>query len=59
MQRVGFLPSEGEAVRWRTLQGPVMTFDFEWTILDVSPSPEEDNPNYCELSVSASSEDLC
>lgn len=57
VQRVGFLPSEGEAVSWRTLQRPVRTFDFQWTVLDVTPPPEEDHANYCELSASASSED--
>uniref|UniRef100_A0A3Q1CGJ9 acylaminoacyl-peptidase n=1 Tax=Amphiprion ocellaris TaxID=80972 RepID=A0A3Q1CGJ9_AMPOC len=44
--RVGFLPAAGEAVTWRTLQEPIMTFDFQWSVLDVSPPPEEDN-NHC------------
>lgn len=47
-QKVGFLPSAGEAVTWQTLHQPVRTFQFKWTVLDVSPSPEEDNPNYCK-----------
>ncbi|XP_013857198.1 acylamino-acid-releasing enzyme isoform X2 [Austrofundulus limnaeus] len=51
--RVGFLPSEGEAVSWRTLQRPAMTLDFQWTILDVTPPPEEDNTNYSGLDFSA------
>uniref|UniRef100_A0A3Q1GB68 Acylamino-acid-releasing enzyme n=1 Tax=Acanthochromis polyacanthus TaxID=80966 RepID=A0A3Q1GB68_9TELE len=45
--RVGFLPAAGAAVTWRTLQEPIMTFDFQWSILDVSPPPEEDNNHYC------------
>ncbi|XP_023275750.1 acylamino-acid-releasing enzyme-like [Seriola lalandi dorsalis] len=49
--RVGFLPSAGEAVRWRTLQQPVITFDFQWTVVDVTPPTEEDNTHYCELAV--------
>lgn len=48
VQRVGFLPSAGEAVTWRTLQQPVRTFDFHWTVLDVTPSPEEENTHYCK-----------
>lgn len=32
---------------WLTLHQPVRTFHFKWTVLDVSPSPEEDNANYC------------
>lgn len=48
LQRVGFLPLSGEAVTWQTLQQPVMTFDFHWTVLDVTPPPEENNSHYCE-----------
>ncbi|XP_035015895.1 S9 family peptidase [Hippoglossus stenolepis] len=51
--RVGFLPSAGEAVTWRTLQPPVITFDFPWTILDVTPAPEEENTNYSGLDFGA------
>lgn len=51
--RVGFLPSTGEAVTWRTLQQPLVTFDFHWTILDVSPPPEEDNTHYSGLDFGA------
>lgn len=51
--RVGFLPSAGEAVTWRTLQRPVVTFDFHWTVLDVTPSPEEDNALYSGLDFGA------
>lgn len=47
--RVGFLPVEGEAVTWQTLQKPVTTFDFRWTTLDVTPPPEEDNTHYSGL----------
>ncbi|XP_037540885.1 S9 family peptidase [Nematolebias whitei] len=51
--RVGFLPSEGEAVSWRTLQQPVVSFDFQWTSLDVTPPPEEDNTQYSGLDFGA------
>ncbi|XP_070766609.1 acylamino-acid-releasing enzyme [Enoplosus armatus] len=51
--RVGFLPSAGEAVTWQTLQQPVMTFDFHWTVVDVTPPPEEDNPHYSGLDFGA------
>ncbi|CAB1449242.1 unnamed protein product [Pleuronectes platessa] len=51
--RVGFLPSAGEAVTWRTLLSPVMTFDFPWTILDVTPAPEEENTQYSGLDFGA------
>ncbi|XP_032377302.1 acylamino-acid-releasing enzyme isoform X2 [Etheostoma spectabile] len=51
--RVGFLPSAGEAVTWQTLQEPVMTFDFHWTVLDVTPPPEEDNTHYSGLDFGA------
>ncbi|XP_035502195.2 S9 family peptidase [Scophthalmus maximus] len=51
--RVGFLPSAGEAVTWRTLQQPVLTFDFHWTILDISPPPEEENTDYSALDFGA------
>ncbi|XP_029011808.1 S9 family peptidase isoform X2 [Betta splendens] len=51
--RVGFLPSAGERVTWRTLQPPVLTFDFHWSILDVTPSPEEDNSQYSGLDFGA------
>ncbi|CAF93359.1 unnamed protein product, partial [Tetraodon nigroviridis] len=44
--RVGFLPSAGEAVTWQTLHPPARTFQFKWTVLDVSPPPEEDNTSY-------------
>uniref|UniRef100_A0A3Q2ZG26 Acylamino-acid-releasing enzyme n=1 Tax=Kryptolebias marmoratus TaxID=37003 RepID=A0A3Q2ZG26_KRYMA len=51
--RVGFLLSEGEAVSWRTLQPPVVSFDFQWTVLDVTPPPEEDNSLYSGLDFGA------
>ncbi|XP_042266087.1 S9 family peptidase isoform X3 [Thunnus maccoyii] len=51
--RVGFLPSAGETVNWRTLQQPVMTFDFRWTVLDVKPPPAEDNTHYSGLDFGA------
>ncbi|XP_041801281.1 S9 family peptidase [Chelmon rostratus] len=51
--RVGFLPLAGETVTWRTLQQPVMTFDFHWTVLDVTPPAEEDNPHYSGLGFGA------
>uniref|UniRef100_A0A3P8SY59 Acylamino-acid-releasing enzyme n=1 Tax=Amphiprion percula TaxID=161767 RepID=A0A3P8SY59_AMPPE len=51
--RVGFLPAAGEAVTWRTLQEPIMTFDFQWSVLDVSPPPEEDNNHYSVLDFGA------
>ncbi|XP_078144486.1 acylamino-acid-releasing enzyme [Centroberyx gerrardi] len=50
---VGFLPSAGEAVAWRTLQKPVVTFDLHWTVLDVTPKPEEDNIQYSGLDFGA------
>uniref|UniRef100_A0A8C3API8 acylaminoacyl-peptidase n=1 Tax=Cyclopterus lumpus TaxID=8103 RepID=A0A8C3API8_CYCLU len=51
--RVGFLPSAGETVTWQTLQQPVMTFDFHWTVLDVTTPPEEDNTHYSGLDFGA------
>ncbi|XP_062419699.1 S9 family peptidase [Pungitius pungitius] len=51
--RVGFLPSAGEAVTWQTLQPPVLTFDFHWSVLDVTPPPEEDNTHYPGLDFGA------
>lgn len=45
---MGFLPTAGEAVNWQTLHQPVGTFQFQWTVLNISPSPEEDNTNYCK-----------
>ncbi|XP_069549958.1 acylamino-acid-releasing enzyme isoform X3 [Brachyistius frenatus] len=51
--RVGFLPSSGEPVTWQTLQHPIMSFNFRWTVLDVIPSPEEDNTNYSGLDFGA------
>ncbi|XP_019114958.1 acylamino-acid-releasing enzyme isoform X2 [Larimichthys crocea] len=50
---VGFLPLAGEAVTWRTLQPPIRTFDFHWTVLDVTPPPEEDNTHYSGLDFGA------
>uniref|UniRef100_A0A3B3Z8P8 acylaminoacyl-peptidase n=1 Tax=Periophthalmus magnuspinnatus TaxID=409849 RepID=A0A3B3Z8P8_9GOBI len=44
--RVGFLPSGGHSVSWKTLQPPLCTFDFSWTVMDVRPSAEEDNAKY-------------
>uniref|UniRef100_H3CHL9 Acylamino-acid-releasing enzyme n=1 Tax=Tetraodon nigroviridis TaxID=99883 RepID=H3CHL9_TETNG len=51
--RVGFLPSAGEAVTWQTLHPPARTFQFKWTVLDVSPPPEEDNTSYPGLDFGA------
>ncbi|XP_033485636.2 acylamino-acid-releasing enzyme isoform X2 [Epinephelus lanceolatus] len=51
--RVGFLPSAGEAVTWRTLQQPIMTFDFPCTVLDIKPPPEEENTQYSGLDFGA------
>ncbi|XP_035513474.1 S9 family peptidase [Morone saxatilis] len=51
--RVGFLPSAGEAVTWQTLQQPIMTFDFHWTVLDVTPPQDEDNAHYSGLDFGA------
>ncbi|XP_058498726.1 S9 family peptidase isoform X2 [Solea solea] len=50
---VGFLPSAGGPVSWRTLQQPPLTFDFDWTSLDVTPPPEEDNIHYSGLDFGA------
>ncbi|CAG6021196.1 unnamed protein product [Menidia menidia] len=49
---VGFLPSAGEAVIWRTLQRPASTFDFHWKTLDVTPPPEEDHKQYGSAPIS-------
>ncbi|XP_011620093.2 acylamino-acid-releasing enzyme [Takifugu rubripes] len=51
--RVGFLPSAGEAVTWQTLHQHVRTFQFTWTVLDVTPTPEEDNTSYSGLDFGA------
>lgn len=51
--KVGFLSAAGEAVAWRALQLPVHKFDFHWTTLDVTPAPDEDNPNYSGLDFGA------
>uniref|UniRef100_A0A1A8QK49 Acylamino-acid-releasing enzyme n=3 Tax=Nothobranchius rachovii TaxID=451742 RepID=A0A1A8QK49_9TELE len=51
--RVGFIPSDGEAVTWRTLQHPVVTFNFLWTTLDVTPPPEDDDTRYSGLDFGA------
>lgn len=51
--RVGFLPAAGEPVAWRTLQEPIMTFDFQWNVLDVCPPPEEENHLYSGLDFGA------
>ncbi|XP_054904603.1 S9 family peptidase isoform X2 [Poeciliopsis prolifica] len=51
--RVGFLPSAGETVIWRTLQQPVTTFDYLWTVLDVTPTSDEDNGRYPGLDFGA------
>ncbi|KAK2851161.1 hypothetical protein Q5P01_007437 [Channa striata] len=51
--RVGFLPSAGETVTWRTLQQPPLSFDFNWNLSDVTPAPEEDNTHYPGLDFGA------
>ncbi|XP_033826081.1 S9 family peptidase [Periophthalmus magnuspinnatus] len=51
--RVGFLPSGGHSVSWKTLQPPLCTFDFSWTVMDVRPSAEEDNAKYTGLDFGA------
>ncbi|XP_038150003.1 S9 family peptidase isoform X1 [Cyprinodon tularosa] len=52
--RVGFLPSaDCETVTWRTLQAPFITFDYLWTVLNVTPSSEEDNITYPGLDFGA------
>lgn len=51
--RVGFVPRAGEAVSWQTLQEPVMTFDFSWKVLDVTPPSDEENANYPGLDFGA------
>ncbi|XP_008422057.1 acylamino-acid-releasing enzyme isoform X1 [Poecilia reticulata] len=51
--RVGFLPSADETVTWRTLQQPVTTFDYLWTIFDVKPTSDEDNQRYPGLDFSS------
>lgn len=51
--RVAFLPSAGETVTWETLQPPIRTFDFSWTVIDIIPPPEEDNRHYSGLDFSS------
>ncbi|XP_056155412.1 S9 family peptidase [Lampris incognitus] len=51
--RVGVIPSAGEAVAWVTLQQPPVTFDWSWTVLDVTPTPEEDNSCHSGLDFGA------
>ncbi|XP_039903238.1 S9 family peptidase isoform X2 [Simochromis diagramma] len=51
--RVGFVPRAGEAVSWQTLQEPLMTFDFSWKVLDVTPPSDEENANYPGLDFGA------
>ncbi|XP_034551957.1 S9 family peptidase [Notolabrus celidotus] len=51
--RVGFLPTAGEAVTWHTMQKPITTCDFHWTVLNVTPPPEEDNRHYSGLDFGA------
>uniref|UniRef100_A0AAV2K1M0 Acylamino-acid-releasing enzyme n=1 Tax=Knipowitschia caucasica TaxID=637954 RepID=A0AAV2K1M0_KNICA len=51
--RVGLLPPSGQNVSWKTLQSPLSTFDFSWTVMDVRPSPEEDNAKYTSLDFGA------
>ncbi|KAM6977737.1 acylamino-acid-releasing enzyme [Aplochiton taeniatus] len=51
--RVGFLPSVGEKVTWHTLSQPAVKCAFGWKVLDVKPSPEEDNKLYSGLDFSA------
>ncbi|KAK0142508.1 Acylamino-acid-releasing enzyme [Merluccius polli] len=51
--RVGFLPPAGGAVEWHTLHHPAGTFDFHWTVLDVTPPTEEDNTQYSGLDFGA------
>ncbi|KAK2897860.1 S9 family peptidase [Channa argus] len=51
--RVGFLPLANEAMTWRTLQQPPLSFDFKWKFLDVTPAPEEDNTQYSGLNFGA------
>uniref|UniRef100_A0AAX7T808 acylaminoacyl-peptidase n=1 Tax=Astatotilapia calliptera TaxID=8154 RepID=A0AAX7T808_ASTCA len=51
--RVGFVPRAGEAVSWQTLQEPLMTFDFNWKVLDVTLPSDEENANYPGLDFGA------
>lgn len=51
--RVGFLPSEGQSVTWKTLQPPLSTFDFSWSVMDVRPTADEDNAKYTGLDFGA------
>lgn len=51
--RVGFVPRAGEAVSWQTLREPLMTFDFSWKVLDVTPPSDEENANYPGLDFGA------
>ncbi|KAJ3586931.1 hypothetical protein NHX12_013322 [Muraenolepis orangiensis] len=51
--RVGFLPPSGGTVEWQTLHQPGVTFDLHWTVLDVTPTAEEDNTQYSGLDFGA------
>ncbi|CAL8251358.1 unnamed protein product [Arctogadus glacialis] len=51
--RVGFLPPVGWYVDWQTLHQPGLTFDLRWTVLDVTPTTEEDNTEYSGLDFGA------
>lgn len=51
--RVGLLPSHGQSVTWETLQPPLTTFDFRWTVMDVRPSAEQDNAQHPGLDFGA------
>lgn len=51
--RVGFLPSDGQSVTWRTLQPPLSTFDFSWSAMDIKPAAEEDNAKHTGLDFGA------
>uniref|UniRef100_A0AAY4ASF1 Acylamino-acid-releasing enzyme n=1 Tax=Denticeps clupeoides TaxID=299321 RepID=A0AAY4ASF1_9TELE len=53
--RVGLLPPAGGevAVSWLTLNDLSLTFEFEWKDMEISPAPDEENPEFCELDAHA------
>ncbi|XP_077574154.1 acylamino-acid-releasing enzyme [Stigmatopora nigra] len=52
---VGFLPPacDLKVVTWHPLQEPRLTFTFPWTVLDLAPPPEEENPDFPGLTFGA------
>ncbi|XP_028849403.1 acylamino-acid-releasing enzyme-like isoform X2 [Denticeps clupeoides] len=53
--RVGLLPPAGGevAVSWLTLNDLSLTFEFEWKDMEISPAPDEENPEFSGLNFGA------